>query len=132
MRSRFSARIRHRLQPLYERTLGKPVRQLFFMDIVRKTGNFGTPTWDGRDHLAEPLRPVDHHGDHPGLEAEAHHRDAGWWRRVGSNHRQHDYESCALPLSYAAQEGFSARSGPGPWSCASSSGACRSPRAFAC
>jgi hypothetical protein len=26
----------------------------------------------------------------------------GWWRRVGSNHRHHDYESCALPLSYAA------------------------------
>jgi hypothetical protein len=25
------------------------------------------------------------------------------WRRVGSNHRQHDYESCALPLSYAAR-----------------------------
>lgn len=47
MRSRFSAGIRHRLQPLYERTLAKPVRQLFFMDIVRKTGNFGTPTWDG-------------------------------------------------------------------------------------
>src|SRR5205814_3226591 len=28
-----------------------------------------------------------------------------WWRRVGSNHRQHDYESCALPLSYAATPG---------------------------
>jgi hypothetical protein len=29
--------------------------------------------------------------------------DANEWRRVGSNHRQHDYESCALPLSYAAR-----------------------------
>src|ERR1700730_17536137 len=26
----------------------------------------------------------------------------GWWRRVGADHRHHDYESCALPLSYAA------------------------------
>jgi hypothetical protein len=25
---------------------------------------------------------------------------------VGSNHRQHDYESCALPLSYAARSGL--------------------------
>ena len=40
---------------------------------------------------------------------------AGGWRRVGSNHRQHDYESCALPLSYAAL-------GKGPQ---------RAPRAFA-
>jgi hypothetical protein len=58
----------------------------------------------------------------------------GWWRRVGSNHRQHDYESCALPLSYAAraQSEVSAPLVLSPWSCASWHGACRSPRASAC
>jgi hypothetical protein len=58
----------------------------------------------------------------------------GWWRRVGSNHRQHDYESCALPLSYAAraQSEVSARLVLSPWSCAFWHGACRSPRASAC
>ena len=34
-------------QPLYQRTLAKPVRQLFFMDVIRKTGDFKTLAWDG-------------------------------------------------------------------------------------
>jgi hypothetical protein len=54
------------------------------------------------------------------------------WRRVGSNHRPRDYESCALPLSYAARGDLSARRGPSPCPCASWRGAWQALRAFAC
>jgi hypothetical protein len=54
------------------------------------------------------------------------------WRRVGSNHRQHDYESCALPLSYAAGSDLSACRAPLPCRCASWRGAWPALRASAC
>src|SRR5437879_5368286 len=54
------------------------------------------------------------------------------WRRVGSNHRQHDYESCALPLSYAASSDLSAWRAPSPCPCASWRGAWPARRASAC
>ncbi len=47
--------------------------------------------------VTSPGRPRGRRGARTGSGA--------WWRRLGSNQRQHDYESCALPLSYAAQEG---------------------------
>jgi cephalosporin hydroxylase len=47
MLSIISPEILHRLQPVYERTLAKPVRQLFFMDVIRQTGEFKTLAWNG-------------------------------------------------------------------------------------
>src|ERR1700730_6151353 len=61
----------------------------------------------------------------------ASHMEQDEWRRVGSNHRQHDYESCALPLSYAAASDLSAWRGPSACPFASSRGAWQARLAFA-
>lgn len=38
---------RRRFQWIYDRMVTKPIRRRFLLDIVRKTDNFGTVTWDG-------------------------------------------------------------------------------------